>query len=40
VTIDRELPLADARDAHGLLERRATAGKLLLRVTEDAADGG
>lgn len=32
VAIDRELALADAAEAHRLLEQRATAGKLLVRV--------
>jgi NADPH2:quinone reductase len=32
VTIDREFPLADARQAHELLEARGSKGKLLLRV--------
>jgi NADPH2:quinone reductase len=32
VAIDRELPLADAADAHRWLEARRTKGKLLLRI--------
>jgi NADPH2:quinone reductase len=32
VTIDREFPLASARQAHELLEARGSKGKLLLRV--------
>lgn len=32
VTIDREFPLAQARQAHELLEARGSKGKLLLRV--------
>ncbi len=32
VTIDREFPLAAARQAHELLEARGSKGKLLLRV--------
>lgn len=34
VMIDRVLPLAEVPEAHRLLESRATAGKLLLRVTD------
>lgn len=32
VTIDREFPLAEAREAHTVLEGRGSRGKLLLRV--------
>ena len=35
-TIDREFPLAEAAQAHRLLEGRGTRGKLLLRVAEEA----
>jgi NADPH2:quinone reductase len=38
VTIFRRLALAEAPEAHRLLERRATAGKLLISVAEEAAD--
>lgn len=34
VTIDRELPLADAAEAHRWLEARRTKGKLLLRIRD------
>lgn len=37
VTIDRELPLAEAAQAHGALEARRTRGKILLRVREGGA---
>lgn len=33
VTVDRELPLADASEAHRILEGRGTRGKLLLQVS-------
>lgn len=33
VTIDREFPLSDARQAHEVLEGRGSKGKLLLRVS-------
>jgi NADPH2:quinone reductase len=36
VTVDRRLDLVQAAEAHRLLESRATAGKLLLRVGADA----
>jgi NADPH2:quinone reductase len=36
VTIDREFPLADARQAHETIESRGTKGKLLLKVVEAA----
>jgi NADPH2:quinone reductase len=39
VTVDRELPLAGAAQAHRLIESRATRGKLLLRVDGDSASG-
>ncbi|MFB3151163.1 MAG: zinc-binding dehydrogenase [Alphaproteobacteria bacterium] len=32
VTIDRELPLSDAAEAHRAIEGRLTKGKLLLRI--------
>lgn len=35
VSIDRELPLAEAATAHRLLEGRASRGKLLLRIEPD-----
>lgn len=35
VTIDREFPLAEARQAHELLEARGSKGKLLLRVDHE-----
>jgi NADPH2:quinone reductase len=38
VTVDRELALPDAAEAHALLERRASTGKLLLRVADGAHD--
>ncbi|HEX2115279.1 MAG TPA: quinone oxidoreductase [Alphaproteobacteria bacterium] len=34
VTIDREIPLAEAAEAHRILEGRGTRGKLLLQVSE------
>jgi NADPH2:quinone reductase len=34
VMVHRELPLAEVPEAHRQLERRATAGKLLIRVSE------
>jgi NADPH2:quinone reductase len=33
VTVDRELPLARAAEAHQLLESRRTSGKLLLATS-------
>jgi NADPH:quinone reductase len=35
VTVDRRLDLGQAVEAHRLLESRATAGKLLLRIADD-----
>lgn len=37
VTIDREVPLSAAADAHRALEGRQTQGKILLRVSGDGA---